>query len=55
MTSSEIVAIIEGYEFQCEAGPLTLCQDWIDLKEALDRLETEATQLRLAAAWANYD
>ena len=25
---------IEKYGFECEAGPLTMCQQWIDLKRA---------------------
>lgn len=24
---------VEGYGFKCEAGPLSMCQEWLDLKE----------------------
>ncbi len=32
---AELVERIERYAFACEAGPLTHCQEWINLKEAL--------------------
>jgi hypothetical protein len=36
---AEAIERIEQYGFQCEAGPLEQCQDWIELK----RLAREAS------------
>jgi len=27
---------IEDYGFECEAGPLSMCADWLDLKASVD-------------------
>jgi hypothetical protein len=31
----DLIQKLETYDFQCEAGPLEKCQDWINLKELL--------------------
>lgn len=35
-TALKLVAKLEGYAFECEAGPLTNCADWTDLKKLLE-------------------
>jgi len=29
---------LEGYPFECEAGPLTLCTDWVELRRCFEHL-----------------
>lgn len=31
----ELLAAIEAYHFECEAGPLKNCAEWIELKKRL--------------------
>lgn len=38
MNLSELLRKIESYGFICEAGPLELCEDWIKLTEAVDKM-----------------
>jgi hypothetical protein len=38
MTLEKLVSKIEEYGFLCEAGPLTLCSDWISLRKRISDL-----------------
>lgn len=33
---SDLIEQIESYGFECEAGPLTMCVDWTNLKAELE-------------------
>lgn len=33
----DLIQKLETYDFQCEAGPLEKCQDWINLKELMSK------------------
>ena len=35
---TDLIAKIERYNFECQAGPLALCEDWIALKAQIERL-----------------
>lgn len=32
-----LISRIEGYDFECEAGSLANCAEWVELKERLQR------------------
>ena len=34
-TLQELISKIESYNFECEAGPLSMCVDWMKLKAML--------------------
>lgn len=36
----EIIAKLESYKFECEAGPLNLCTDWEALKQLAAERDT---------------
>lgn len=43
----DLIEKIEKYGFQCEAGPLSTCRDWIALKDAIT-IERDALAARVA-------
>jgi len=40
---------LEGYPFECEAGPLTLCTDWVELRRCFEYLADWVQALPTAA------
>lgn len=34
---------LEQYGFECEAGPLSMCTDWMELRRCLERLAEHVT------------
>jgi hypothetical protein len=45
---AELIALVEGYEFECPAGNLRHCTDWLNLADALRSLAEENERLRAA-------
>jgi hypothetical protein len=41
----ELIDAVEKYGFECEAGPLNLCNDWLKLKEHLKSTELLSKQV----------
>ena len=41
---------LEGYPFECEAGPLTLCTDWVELRRCFEHLADWVQALDAAPA-----
>jgi len=38
LTPVDLLIRLEAYGFQCEAGPLVLCRDWIQLKGVIHEM-----------------
>ena len=48
MTIADLEIKIESYGFECEAGPMTNCTDWIAFKIHVAELEGAIVTLRAA-------
>ena len=51
--TTELIAKLEAYKFECEAGALANCVDWQELKKAVESDEALIAQL-IAACEAAY-
>lgn len=50
MSTLNLLQSIESYQFQCEAGPLDNCAEWLELKAMLQKPEADVAKENLAAS-----